>query len=144
MRTVIICFNCVIFLFSCSEINGQEEQIKEITYRTMTRGSQKEVVVNANTLRTQGSGIVTFQNKVELSADQWQTYLEECRTLQLSAFESLYASVEAQSVDRGAAAELIIITDQGEYHSPLFDENNPPEELDGLLALLKPHLAVQE
>jgi endonuclease III len=144
MRPLIICFNCLIILFSCSEINGQEEQIQEITYRTMTRGSQKEVVVTANQLRAQASGVLSFQNTEELSADQWNNYLEKCKSIQLATLDDLYASVENQGVDRGAAAELIIVTDQGEYHSPLFDENNPPQELEPLLALLKPHLVVQE
>ena len=106
----------------------------------MTRGSQKTVTIKADAVSVEFRGIENSKKQLALTAEKWQELLQLCKTIELNALESMYGSTENQSSDRGAAAELILMTNKGEYHSPLFDEGNPPNKLVKLVGHMSSYL----
>lgn len=144
MQTSKVFVVSLILMISCGPVQGQEEEVTEIIYRTMTRGSQKTVTIKADSVGVEIRGIENSNKQLVLTPEQWQELLKLCKTIELKALESMYASTENQSSDRRAAAELIVISNKGEYHSPLFDEGNPPEKLVKLVERLSPYLNLQE
>lgn len=140
MRTSKIFLVSLILMITCGPVQGQEEEVSEIIYRTMTRGSQKTVTIKADAVSVEFRGIENSKKQLALTAEKWQELLQLCKTIELNALESMYGSTENQSSDRGAAAELILITNKGEYHSPLFDEGNPPDKLVKLVGHMSSYL----
>ena len=102
------------------------EEVVEIVYKTYSRGSSLEMKVSPNQLvyKTRES-----ESSTPLTSEQWKSLTLLCDEIALDKIKDFPAPSNRRWGDMAAHANLIILTEKGNYRSQTFDAGNPPEEL---------------
>lgn len=124
--TILICFGC--------PAAQESYPVKEITYEAMTRGRSEMIHIKSN--------LMTYKThkkskEVRLSNKQLKALYKAIKAVNYSEVETLKAPSGKRLYDGAMAAVVIFKTETETYQSASFDDDNPPNELKELVALLK-------
>jgi len=126
LLTIIIATGCA------SSIVKQSKNVT-IEYTAMTRGSNREVILNHNEISKRiiagpGEGIVST-----VSTEQWNEIIKALEKIELTKIAQLQAPTNKRFHDGALIANLTIKTKDSTYRSSSFDHGNPPAEIAALV-----------
>ena len=123
------------FLFACPPVS-QKKNFSKIEYEAYTRGSANYILIKEGVLKhvlnRQDTTTITLKEK------QNTKLYNLLKDLELSSLEKLALPSTRHQTDGSMAATLAISdTNQKEYVTSTFDDDNPPKEIKPLIEYLK-------
>ena len=126
---------CPLFLFACPPL-PQHSAFSKIEYEAYGRGGSEYVLLEEGKLKyvqnRQDTITKTLKNK------DYKAIYEQIKDLELSSLENLKVPSTRHRTDGAFAAVLVVWNSEGnEFASPTFDDDNPPNEIKGLVDYIK-------
>ena len=112
----------------------QKESVKMVQLSYQTRGTQKTLRINADSI------VVTINTKTQFyktSAQQWHKIKTEIEKLNMNSISGLKRPSTKSYSDAAMAANLKVFTSKKEYESSQFDHHNPNAGLMKLINCMK-------
>lgn len=124
----------ILLLFFPLVIQAQSDSVVRIEFQSLSRGYFEKVTVTSDSLAIQKrerGGDESITQRV-VSNKEWKSLIKEMNNLTLSEIPALDSPTKKRTYDGARHSSIKIFTEKNSFEH-LFDDENPNEQLTGLM-----------
>lgn len=118
----------------CKDKTIMDKEVSKLVYEVSSRGYYRYIEINREQLSVSNNRDKKNLLTRKLNYETWHTLVSKLEEVQIEQINTVGVSTDESASDRSAIGELTVYVGEKGYSSPMFDHNNPPDELKGLIA----------
>ena len=132
-----ICWMAIFQIGGCANNSNVQDSPDLMVYEASSRGYFYRIEVDQESIRVFEDRSLESYRQRKVQPIEWQELLRQLGDLHPDTLAELEVETEQSATDRSAIGVFSMQKGTRSYETPAFDDNNPPESLKALIALMR-------